>query len=575
MAQGTYEAHSVLGIDIGSVHTRALLFDVVEDSYHFIASGIAPSTHEEPFFDIGDGVFSAIAKLQSVTGRMLLDNEGDLIIPSRVGGEGVDRFVMTTSCGTGLNIVTFGLLNDVSLESVNRLAYSTYGRVVESIGINDRRAVHTQLDTVLAARPDLILFAGGTDGGANRSVQRMSNLISSILQILPATQRPRVLYCGNHDLAKKLNESFSRFTQVKVSNNVRPTIDEENLEPVLQDLNDLVMDIQYARIGGLKRMAPLCSTPPMLSNQAFHTVIKFLGHLYDPNKGVLGIDIGGAHSVAAYANHQFSTMHTFEYGLGTAITSVIGKNIIQDLMKWLDGSRSEDDVRDYLWQRSLFPNAIATNNTDLAIELAVTRQIIQMIMRDLKIRDSLPFNRFEPVIIGGTAINRAATPLQSLLVILDGLQPLGISPLILDKHAMLPLLGAAGKLDPLLPVQVLESTAFSNLATVVNAVSGAKLGNTILTAHLTYANGTYLDSEVKQGSIISFPLAAGETGQLQLKSVRRTTIEDVNINNEPITVRGGVCGVVIDARGRPLQLPQDPVRRSELFRSWEFMLGGK
>jgi hypothetical protein len=84
-----------------------------------------------------------------------------------------------------------------------------------------------------------------------------------------------------------------------------------------------------------------------------------------------------------------------------------------------------------------------------------------------------------------------------------------------------------------------------------------------------------LDSEIKQGSIISFPLAAGETGQLQLKAVRRTAIEDVNIANEPITVRGGVCGIVIDARGRPLQLPQDPARRSELFRSWEFMLGGK
>ncbi len=575
MAQETFEAHSVLGIDIGSVHTRALLFDVVEDSYHFIASGVAPSTYEEPYFDIGDGVFSAISKLQTVAGRMLLDNDGDLIIPSRVGGEGVDRFVVTTSCGAGLNIVTFGLLNDVSLESVNKLAHSTYGNVVESIGINDRRAMHTQLDTVLAARPDLILFAGGTDGGANRSLQRMSNLITSILQILPVTQRPTVLYCGNHDLAKKFNESFSRFTQVKVTSNVRPTIDEENLEPVLKDLNDLVMDMQYAKIGGLKRMTPLCSTPPMLSSQAFNTVIKFLGKLYDPNKGVLGIDIGGTHTVAAYANHQVSTMHTFDYGLGTGMASVLEKANIPDLMKWLDGSHSESDVKDYLWQRSLFPNSIASNISDLAIELAVTRQILQMIMRDLTSRDALPSTRFEPILLSGSIINRTATPLQSLLVILDGIQPLGISPLILDKHAMLPLLGAAGKLDPLLPVQVLESTAFSNLATVINAVSNTKPGNTILLAHMTYKDGSYLDSEVKQGSIVSFPLSSGETGQLQLKTVRRTMIEDVNLSGEPITVRGGVCGVVIDARGRPLQLPQDPARRSELFRSWEFMLGGK
>jgi hypothetical protein len=172
-------------------------------------------------------------------------------------------------------------------------------------------------------------------------------------------------------------------------------------------------------------------------------------------------------------------------------------------------------------------------------------------------------------------LNRTATPLQSLLVILDGIQPFGICPLILDKHAMLPMLGAAGRLDPLLPVQILESTAFSNLATVINTVSNTKPGNTILMARLSYSDGSYMDAEVKQGSIISLPLASGETGQLQLKMVRRTQIEDVNISNEPITISGGVCGVVIDARGRPLQLPEDAARRSELFRSWEFMLGGK
>ncbi len=575
MPQANFEPHSVLGIDIGPIFTRAILFDVVEDSYHFIASGVSPSTHQEPSFDIGEGVFSAITKLQTVTGRMLLDNEGDLILPSRVGGEGVDRFVVTTSCAPEMNIVTFGLLNDVSLDSVNKLAYSTYGRVVECIGINDRRAMHTQLDAVLAARPDLILFAGGTDGGANRSIQRMSDLIISILQILPAAQRPKVLYCGNHDLGKKLNESFSRFTQVKVAQNVRPTIDEEILAPALRELNDLVLDMQFAKIGGLKRLTPLCSVPPMLSGQAFSSVIKFLGRQYDPAKGVLGIDIGGTHSFAAFANQQISVLHTFDYGLGSGIPRVLERQNIHDLMRWLDGSRSEADVKDYLWQKSIFPNSVASSATDLEIELAGTRHILQMIMHDLTMREALPSSRFEPILLSGSALNRTATPLQSLLVILDGIQPFGICPLILDKHAMLPLLGAAGRLDPLLPVQILESTAFSNLATVINAVSNAKPGQTILMARLTYADGSYMDAEVKQGSIISLPLASGETGQLQLKMVRRTQIEDVNISNEPITIGGGVCGVVIDARGRPLQLPEDAARRGELFRSWEFMLGGK
>lgn len=575
MPQETFEAHSLLGIEIGAVNTRAILFDLVEDSYHFIASGIAPTSQNDPFFDIGEGVFEAITRLQDVTGRMLLDNEGNLIIPSRVGGEGVDRFVITLSCGQDLNIVTFGLLNDVSLESVNKLAYSIYGKVVESIGINDRRAAHTQLDAVLAARPDLILFAGGTDGGANRSVIRMSGLIANVLQILPMTQRPRLLYCGNPDLGKRLSEAFLKHTQIKISQNVRPSIDEEVLQPAAKDLDEMIVDMQFTRVSGLKRISPLCSIPPILSNQAFGSVIKFLGRQYDPAKGVLGIDIGGSHSTAAFANHQVSALHTFDYGLGNAITSVLEKNGIHDLMLWLDGSHSEDDVRDYLWQRSLYPNAVAANELDLAIEQAAVRRILQLIMRDLELRNALPANRFEPILISGSALNRTASPQQSLLAILDGIQPLGISPLVLDKHSILPILGAAGRLDPLLPVQILETTAFSNLATVVNVVSGAKNGSTILYAHLVYADGSYMDAEVKQGSIISLPLSQGDTGQLQLKIVRRTMIEDTNLSNEPITVRGGVCGVVIDARGRPLKLPEDNARRRELFHNWEFMLGSK
>ena len=33
-------------------------------------------------------------------------------------------------------------------------------------------------------------------------------------------------------------------------------------------------------------------------------------------------------------------------------------------------------------------------------------------------------------------------------------------------------------------------------------------------------------------------------------------------------------GVVIDARGRPLVLPEDPVRRRELLKKWLFSVGG-
>lgn len=566
---------SVLGLEIGSVHTHAFLFDVVEENYRLIASTIAPSTHVEPLFDAGDAVFEVISRLQDVTGRKLFDHDGSLIIPSQSDGEGIDSFVITTSCVPDLKLVTFGLLKEVSLESVKKLAYTTYAKVVETIGINDRRPLHAQLDAVLAAEPDLILFAGGTDNGANRSLLRISELITNVLHILHRTNRPQVLYCGNPALGDQLHKSLDRYTHVRVAQNIRPSLDEEFLEPAMSMLNAMVMDKVYEQVGGLKRISDLCSIAPQLSNQGFYRVIKFLGQQYDPAKGVLGLDIGASYSTAAFANDKVSTLNTFNYGMGDSIGEVLHKTSINDLTRWLNVPLSDDDVHDYLWQRSLFPLSIASTPSELSIELGVARQILRMIMHDLALRNALPSTRFEPILLSGSVLNRTATPIQSLLVILDGIQPLGISPLILDKHGILPILGAAAEINPLLAVQVLESTAFTNLATVVNIDSKARQGSTVLSVRLDYSDGTFSEVEVKQGSILSLPLASGMSGQLHIRTVRRTLIEDVDISSEPIKVTGGVCGLVLDARGRPLKLPKDDATRRELIKEWEFLLGNQ
>jgi hypothetical protein len=158
------------------------------------------------------------------------------------------------------------------------------------------------------------------------------------------------------------------------------------------------------------------------------------------------------------------------------------------------------------------------------------------------------------------------------MTILDGIQPLGILPLILDKHGVMPILGTIAEFNPELVVQVLESTAFTNLATVVNIDSKAHHGATVLQARLDYADGSFKETEVKLGSISALPLASGATGQLRLRMLRRGEIDDTAVPNEPIKVRGGVCGLVLDARGRPLKLPADDEKRQARLKEWELLL---
>src|ERR1043165_8553979 len=84
MPASLIQNESILAIDVGATVTRAVLFDVVEGQYRFVASGQAPSTAEAPFKDIGLGIREAITNLQKITGATLLGaHDNNLIAPTR------------------------------------------------------------------------------------------------------------------------------------------------------------------------------------------------------------------------------------------------------------------------------------------------------------------------------------------------------------------------------------------------------------------------------------------------------------------------------------------------------------
>jgi len=154
-------------------------------------------------------------------------------------------------------------------------------------------------------------------------------------------------------------------------------------------------------------------------------------------------------------------------------------------------------------------------------------------------------------------------------MILDGLQPKGISTLVLDTHSILPALGSAARNLPIMPVQVLETKAFTNLATVVSVTSNARLGTTILQAQLTGKEKRPRMIEIKQGNLVVLPLKIGETATLEVQSKHGTQIEAFEVSDSSYKVKGGLCGLVIDARGRPMMLPVDRAKRGELLSKWQ------
>jgi hypothetical protein len=575
MTTSIVDAESVLAIDIGSIHTRVVLFDVVDGQYHFIASGMVPSTVNAPYGDVQEGVHAALHELHEITGRVFVDHDSQLILPSQPDSSGVDRLVITYSAGPDIKVLTAGLLGEVSLESAQRLMNTIPAKIVETLGLTDRRPADAQIDAVLRANPDVILLTGGTERGATRSVLKLVEVIMLALRVMPQSKRPQVLYAGNTVLAKKIKEVLDRYTTTTTASNVRPSIDQEDLNPAIEALSQVVTEVRYDQMGGLRRLGSQASIPPVANSFAFGRVVRFLGKLYDPVKGVLGVDVGSSQTVVAAAKAGDLTLNVFPFGAGSGMPALLAEASVGEILQWLPMHSTENVVRDYMWHKSLYPASVPVTAETLAIEQAAVRIALQRAMALTLQRSPTLGRMFEPILASGAVFSMAANYVESLLMLIDGIQPLGVTTIILDQNSLTPALGVISDFNAILPVQLLESGAYLNLATVISPISKAKYGTPILQATLEYEEGNDAKVEVLQGSITSLPLRQGQVARIHLQALRPVEIDPRGKRGlGSFKIVGGVCGVVIDARGRPLKLPTDASRRRDLIKKWSMALGG-
>ncbi len=566
------DATSLLVVDIGSSNTRVMLFDEAGGQYHFIASGSAPSTVVHPFHNLNDGLLAALAALQETTGRSIVDEDSRLILPSLADGSGVDSLAITFSAGPEIRILTLGLLKEISLESVNRLASSINGRVVESIGMNDRRSHVEALDAILESQPDLIIMAGGTDQGATRPIQKLVELVLQACRLMPKNKIPIMIYAGNQALAKTVKERLESTIHVFPAPNIHPSIDQENLPPAQEILAQVVAEIRSKQFEGLPNLRKICSIPPIPSSHAFSRVIRYLSMRYDSPKGVLGIDLGGGSIAAVTAIGGQEVLTVLPLGVGSGLKAFMEQADEESISRWISKEITPDVVRDYLWQKSLYPASIPATAESLSIEQAAAREIIHAVMQVHRAQLKDDSASYELILASGATLSQTPSPGEALMMLLDGIQPVGITSIILDRHGLTSGLGAAAPINSLLPVQVVDSSAYVNLATVITPLSSARQGTPIVRVSMEYGQSSMAQLDIKQGSLVAFPLPPGQTASIHLEPAHGTIIDPYR-KASGFKIWGGLCGVVIDARGRPLTLPEDPALRKETIKHWSSVVG--
>jgi len=108
----------------------------------------------------------------------------------------------------------------------------------------------------------------------------------------------------------------------------------------------------------------------------------------------------------------------------------------------------------------------------------------------------------------------------------------------------------------------------------VAPVGTAREGETALTFRLNYEDERTLEVEVAYGSLEIIPLPAGRTATLELRPSRRF---DIGLGTKGLAgttkVEGGIIGIIVDARGRPLPIAEDAAEQQARMQRWLWDMG--
>ena len=572
------DAETLLTIDVGSINTRANLFDVVDGRYRLIATGRAPSTAGAPIFDVSEGVRMALDRLQAVTGRTLVDESDTLIRPMGPDGSGIDVFVATSSAGPKVRTVLVGLMPGVSLQSAQNLAETGFLEVVGEIHLLDRRQEEEQINLILSSRPDLILIAGGTDEGAVDSIQKMVEVAAVSVELIPSSERPMIVFAGNQQLGEQVVDRFGNRAQVVLAPNIRPQLEVENLSPARLRLTESVADVRAARVAGFSELEMWSGGYMMLTAEAFGRTIRYQSQVNESGKGVLGVDLGASQiTVAAGFDGELRLNVYPDLGIGEALPGILRSNDLDDIRQWLPVDIPPSEIRNFIYNKALHPQSIPINQTEIYLELALARQLTRTALlqsrrnwpsgKDLKSSWMLP--PMDPIILSGAVFSRLPRPGFAALALLDSLQPTGITTMLLDPHNLTPALGAAAAPLPMVTVQVMETGGYVVLGTAICPVGRGRMGRRVLKFHLERYQNRDVVGEVRMGQLMVVPLGPGEVGRLTLRPEGGIDVGLGGPGKAGVrNVAGGAAGLIIDARGRPLPIHRDIVRQQEINYRW-------
>jgi uncharacterized protein (TIGR01319 family) len=585
------EIQTIVATDCGSTTTKAILIEKRGDEYRLIVRGEAPTTVEAPFEDVTRGVLNAVAEVEDLTGKQFIKD--DRIIHPRDGDSGTDLYVSTSSAGGGLQMMVAGVVKEMTAESAQRAALGAGAIVMDVIASNDQRQPHERIQRIRILRPDMILLSGGVDGGTITHVVELAELIAA------ADPKPRlgmayslpVIYAGNVDAREMVKERLAEKTSLSVTENLRPVLERENLQPARLGIQDLFLEHVMMHAPGYKNLMEWTPVPIMPTPAAVGSIMQLIAKEEQIN--VVGVDIGGATTdVFSVFGEVFNRTVSANLGMSYSISNVLAEATVPNILRWVPFDVEEADLRNRIKNKMIRPTTIPQMREELMIEQAISREALRLAFEQHKLlavglkgvqQERTISDTFEQTESGATLVDmmnldmlvgsggvlsHAPRRVQAAIMLVDGFRPEGVTQLAVDSIFMMPQLGVLAQVHPKAALEVFHKDCLIKLGTCIAPRGVAKEGDACVEVDLEMPDGKKETVKLSFGQMALVPLGVDQKAKATIRPTRKFDVGIGRGKEIHTEIPGGVAGVIIDARGRPLVLPEDRTERVRKLTEW-------
>lgn len=509
---------SWLLIDCGHI-TSAILVEIHASDSRIVARGEAPTTRNN---DITEGVISAIKALEKNSGLVLM-SPGKKILREV---NGVERVLVSSSAGEGLQMMVAGLVRIMTAESAERAALGAGANVLDVLAIDDGRLPHERVEQMRQLRPDIFLFTGGVDEGNEEDVIALAE------QVAHANLGPMPLvYAGNKAARHKVRTILADTYPFSVVENVRPVLENEVLEPTRERIWELFMEHEISTGPGFAELAQWADAPITPSVGATGRLLIAIAQ--ENRRNILYINIGDATcDIFSVFDDRFTRTVTADIGLGRGVANVAVRAGQARIQRHL--AHKTEGLIDNLYNLMLKPRENAMTEEEKQLLAAVTREAIRIAIKEHRVRAtglrgvrlerdiSNTFDQFssgktllEPMqlhlAMAASSFFRLVDAKTTAIILLDGLPLEGVTSLAIDMLGISPHLGMLAATDANLAQAIFMRCGLEHLGVVISPVGSTRAGGACLNIDIDIPHGKITKQTCRYGELNFLPIPAQST----------------------------------------------------------------